>query len=714
MIFLSGLVFNSFALSGQDIFVTFTGTGESAIVDVTALNQRTNQTVTFPGNATLLLRRSSGIQDISQATDGISVYPNPFSGTSRVVVEINEPQTAVLKVQTLTGQVVTQTGDYLRAGANEFELSLADKGYYLIGIETSRGQHNCRLINLSPSGQVNRIRYAGWTGKMNNQPGSAGMKNSLSRYSLEYAQGDIIHYTCYSGDMTTIVTDTPESSKNYEVEFAGCTDADGKHYCIVKIGDQTWMEENLAYLPAVSPSSESSDTDPRYYVYGCESTNVGEAISNPNYAAYGVLYNWEAAKLACPAGWHLPNDDEWKTLEKYLGMSTADADASGLRESGDIGRKLKSISGWFDNGNGDNSSGFNAVPGGVAYSGGFGNLGDYAVFWSSTEEAASDAWSRDLVYNDDGVYRSSNGRGTGFPVRCLKNSGKPVANLTIKPTVGTTATTFRFDASGSTDAETPPEKLAYRWDWNGDSIWDTPYDTIEKITHQYPEPGSYRVVLEVRDADGGTGREHHFVIVADGILADPRDGHEYLYKTIGTQTWMIENLAYLPSVSPPNTGSYHVNGYTGTSVSEAKSTPNYIAYGVLYRQEAANPACPAGWHLPSDEEWKILEKYLGMSAADADAGRLRETGNVGRKLKSATGWFYNGNGDNSSGFNAVPGGRFYDNGGFSNPGDYGYFWTATSRGNTTAWCRIIYYSSDGIYRDQDYRRNGYSVRCVRN
>jgi len=74
---------------------------------------------------------------------------------------------------------------------------------------------------------------------------------------------------------------------------------------------------------------------------------------------------------------------------------------------------------------------------------------------------------------------------------------------------------------------------------------------------------------------------------------------------------MVENLTYLPQISPSKEGSqskpfYYVYGYNGTNIDEAKSSANYKTYGVLYNCEAAITACPEGWHLPSDKEWNQL------------------------------------------------------------------------------------------------------------
>jgi uncharacterized protein (TIGR02145 family) len=197
---------------------------------------------------------------------------------------------------------------------------------------------------------------------------------------------------------------------------------EGREYDYKTIGTQTWMIENLAYLPSVSSENTGSDSNPHYYVYDYNGTSVTEAKDKANYGKYGVLYNWEAAKTACSTGWHLPTDEEWKTLEKHLGMSSSDAEGTGSPNSGDVGNKLKSTSEWFDSGNGDNSSGFNAFPGGSrANNGGFYDLGYFAIFWSSSPRKSSRAWYRGLGYTYVGVYRNNFYRRSGLSVRCLQN-----------------------------------------------------------------------------------------------------------------------------------------------------------------------------------------------------------------------------------------------------------------------------------------------------
>jgi uncharacterized protein (TIGR02145 family) len=193
-------------------------------------------------------------------------------------------------------------------------------------------------------------------------------------------------------------------------------------------------------------------------------------------------------------------------------------------------------------------------------------------------------------------------------------------------------------------------------------------------------------------------------------FTDPRDGNVYKTVTIGTQVWMAENLRYLPSVVGPSTGSsetpcYYVYGYYGTSITEAKAAGNYNTYGVLYNWTATMNACPAGWHLPSDEEWSQLILYVGDPAGD----KLKESG----ILHWAS---LNAGATNTTGFTALPGGSRYGDGTFSGIGDFGIWWSATEStesNNYAAWARYMEYDSSNVTRDDSAKHAGHSVRCVR-
>lgn len=194
---------------------------------------------------------------------------------------------------------------------------------------------------------------------------------------------------------------------------------DGHEYNYIKIGDQIWMAENLAYLPEVSPPSELSVTEPQYCVYDYYGTNVSEAKATDNYNTFGVLYNWKAAMEACPEGWHLPTDDEWKQLEMFVGLSQSEADDTGNRGN-DEGAKLKATSGWFDY-NGTDAYGFSGLRGGLN-TGNFTDIGS-GCWWCSDGAVTEDhAYYRRLRGGDcSWIVRLINDKENGCSVRCVKD-----------------------------------------------------------------------------------------------------------------------------------------------------------------------------------------------------------------------------------------------------------------------------------------------------
>ncbi|TSA37488.1 MAG: hypothetical protein D4R64_05665 [Porphyromonadaceae bacterium] len=190
-----------------------------------------------------------------------------------------------------------------------------------------------------------------------------------------------------------------------------------------------------------------------------------------------------------------------------------------------------------------------------------------------------------------------------------------------------------------------------------------------------------------------------------GKFTDLRDQHVYNFKKIGSQFWMIENLAYLPEVSPPTVlsskeSNYYIYGYSGTDTLAAIATDNYKTYGVLYNWTALKTACPPGWHAPSHTEWINLDNYLGDVA--------------GLKMKSVSGWNQHGGGSNASGFNAFPAGQVNIDGAFSGLGDGAYLWTSTVLAYLQPGFRGLQYDSNELLLNRGSEKMGCSIRCIRN
>lgn len=229
--------------------------------------------------------------------------------------------------------------------------------------------------------------------------------------------------------------------------------------------------------------------------------------------------------------------------------------------------------------------------------------------------------------------------------------------------------------------------------------------------------------------------EHLNILSPKGVFIDTRDSTQYKTIKIGEQTWMAENLKYLPEVSsiPEHLSGdkpqYYVLDYNGTNATEAKATENYNLYGVLYNWPAAingatesnsNPSgvqgvCPAGWHLPSMNEWKQLVDYLG--GEDVTAKKLMASG--------SNQWTNNTGATNESGFTALPGGALFDDWGTYFENGNAYWWTSTLIYSVNENGKLKFYfypsingynSTFGFYDYQDawdHYGSGLSVRCVK-
>jgi uncharacterized protein (TIGR02145 family) len=180
---------------------------------------------------------------------------------------------------------------------------------------------------------------------------------------------------------------------------------------------------------------------------------------------------------------------------------------------------------------------------------------------------------------------------------------------------------------------------------------------------------------------------------------------------IGTQVWTSKNLDVstyrngdpIRHASTPAEWLDAVNKEEGAWCYYSNDPKNGEIYGKLYNWYAVNDPrglAPEGYHIPSDAEWSVLTEYLGEN-------------NAGFKMKSTSGWSNGGNGDNSSGFNGLPGGYCYYNGSFNYVTQNGLFWSSSGSNTYDAWSLILYDDNTLVDRSSNYKNNGLSVRCLR-
>ena len=196
-----------------------------------------------------------------------------------------------------------------------------------------------------------------------------------------------------------------------------------------------------------------------------------------------------------------------------------------------------------------------------------------------------------------------------------------------------------------------------------------------------------------------------------GVETVTYDGHEYGTALIGDQCWFAENLqttVYADGASIPlvSDGTDWQGLSSGARCAMNNDQSTVAAKGYLYNQHAVmeeHGLCPSGWHVPSDDDWKELESYLGVPEAELNDLDWRGT-NEAEELKStAPGW----DGNNSTGFSALPLGSRGFVGDFYNSGSYFTAWTSTFQ-----TYRALTWETGGIQRALNDPRLGASIRCL--
>ncbi len=206
------------------------------------------------------------------------------------------------------------------------------------------------------------------------------------------------------------------------------------------------------------------------------------------------------------------------------------------------------------------------------------------------------------------------------------------------------------------------------------------------------------------------------------------DGNVYNTVKIGTQVWMVDNLKttkYNDGKAIPNVtdNSEWGNLTKGAYCNFDNLESNAKIAGRLYNWYAVNTGklAPEGWHVPTEEDWTILEEYLIANGYNYDG--TKDENKIAKSMVSKTGWETSSTPgtpgavprrNNGTGFTAIPGG--YRDGGdgyFYNIGKYGDWWSSTEYNEGYAYYRYLSYYHKGLYRDINDKGNGFSVRLVR-
>ncbi len=432
-----------------------------------------------------------------------------------------------------------------------------------------------------------------------------------------------------------------------------------------------------------------------------------------NDKVYGVHYTWnvamqgstaEKAQGICPAGWYVPTDEEWRTLEMAYGMTYAQATTDGAWRGSNQGTQFK-VNG---------TSKFNATLSGYSATS---NVNTVGYYWTSTRHTSSTSYAfyRYFHKSNETIYRYRLGLGTFASLRCIRSmclgTDKP-ENLkpgSIKG--GTAGVNFPYTIKTGGTATVSCGGLIYSWYINGVRV----PGQGASLTHVFTTQGTYTVVRRAT-ADNDKYAETSAVVRVfpacgskDYVLDD--QANRYSIKEMGDgRCWMTQNMRRR-DINHRHAGNGAAVDNDGTNKRLHDGVQaNDVAYGAHYiwsiamqgsTAEKAQGICPAGWYVPTDLEWRQLEMAYGMTATQANTDGAWRGYDEGTRLKSG----------GNSGFNATLSG--YD--ATSNVNTVGYYWTSTRHTSSTSYAfyRYFHKSNATIYRYRLGLGTYASLRCIR-
>ena len=231
---------------------------------------------------------------------------------------------------------------------------------------------------------------------------------------------------------------------------------------------------------------------------------------------------------------------------------------------------------------------------------------------------------------------------------------------------------------------------------------------------------------KIKDSTIGDPDEIDNGVPCPGLPTITYEGQVYHTLIIGEQCWLKENLNVGAMI---NTLDTLQNDSIIQKYCYKNDPANCDIYGGLYTwheimeysaDTGSRGICPEGWHIPTDEDWKILEETIDNHIIDNVAG-WDTTGwrgsDAGGNLKNmGTKKWYNPNSGatDTKGFRALPGGfRNFENGSFDKLQSTAFFWTSTAAGESAAWFRLLSYTHADVYRNYSKTTTAFSVRCLK-
>lgn len=613
------LLFVSLKSFALNYTISFTGTGASTTVEsVIVQNLTKGTTVTVPnGNVLNLTDVATSIEKEIEMANGINIYPNPIHEKSTVSFIAKSTGIAQINIFSLEGKKLIGLSRNFTQGNNSFQVTVPN-GVFLLQVQGNGFSYNTKLISRLNPETKSQITFTSDENQFVIKP----QKSKSAVTTMLYTAGDQLLYKGISGNYCTIVTDKPTESNTTNFEFIECKDADNNYYSVVKIGNQTWMAENLKtsryqnsdLINTTSPATKdiSIESNPSYqWSFDGNESNVAD---------FGRLYTWFAIndiRNVSPFGWHISSDEEWKTMEQFLGMSLIASNDVGWRGL-DEGSKLKSVQNWSMSSNSSNSTGFSAIPAGARDINNSFNSLVAGYWWCSNEYETNYAWSRSLFPD-----HLNTSRGWGFTkkyglsVRCVKNI---VPTLTTTTATAITLTDATSGGNITDDGGATISAYGVCWSTNHNpAISDS--KTIDgsgintfssSMTGLLPNTTYYYRAYATNSSGTAYGSELSFntssILIGDTFS----DGIVFYLDGTGKHGLVCALTNQTNNINWYKTLTF--TGATGTAIGTGKSNTNTIVSNQgsgSYAARICYDLSPVGtWYLPSKDELNLI--YLNL------------------------------------------------------------------------------------------------------
>jgi len=388
-------------------------------------------TTLYPPDFTLLIDTIlTGIANPANSGNDFSVsqnFPNPFTDQTTISIYLPEKENIEIRVTNLLGQLAAAYSGEADAGFNTFLFTAGNERTYLCSVKFKNEIKTIRMLSLSNKsiGKC-KLNFQGCSGV-------ESFKSTQNKNYFDFDPGDQLLFAGHTSTEESGILDSPATNKYYIFQFATnipCPGLDslfydGRYYHTIQIYSQCWMKENLEAGTMV-PGSQAQTNNGIIEKY-CYANSLNNCIT------VGGLYLWDemmqynstpGSQGICPVGWHAPTDEEWKVLEGATDSQYSIGHNiwnSNTYRGFDAGKNLKSISGWYSNGNGIDLYGFGAVGAGYWWQNGFFEKTMDGFYGTSTMTDDLQPIIRAMNFNTDKVARSPVEEIVGYSVRCLKD-----------------------------------------------------------------------------------------------------------------------------------------------------------------------------------------------------------------------------------------------------------------------------------------------------